>query len=297
MQVHYEKEGGIGILYKQDAFMLWLVGVYYELEGSYGDAFLAYRASYECYEQEYAQKFESRVPGYLGEDVVRVARLAGQSDEAQIWKQKTGQSGDTVEKLADGHAEIVFLHGNGEAPSKREFAFTAPMPDGYILRITIPEFVKQSHRIAYAEISVSGPPAKTVTAEPIAAIALKNFEHQLPGIQARAIARAIIKYTATQAAKAVAGGGSDASGGRRFAGALAGIAANVASAASEAADLRAWTLLPSEIGAARLWVEPGKHSVRVTYHGGTGERIGRTDTFAVDLEAGQRTIISSRTLE
>src|SRR5262249_20197257 len=33
MQIHFEKEGEVGTIYKQDAFMLWLVGLFYEMQG------------------------------------------------------------------------------------------------------------------------------------------------------------------------------------------------------------------------------------------------------------------------
>jgi hypothetical protein len=130
-----------------------------------------------------------------------------------------------------------------------------------------------------------------MTAEPITTIALKNFEHRLPGIQARAIARAVIKYAVTKGAEAAAGGSNST------AGALVGLAGNVASAVSEAADLRAWTTLPGSIEVARLWVTPGQHEVDIRFFSASGSPVGAPRKVSVDLKPGERKIVSVRTFD
>ena len=294
VQIEYEKEEEkVGTLYKQDAFMLWLVGLFYEIEGSWSDAFLAYKTAADAYAQEYAGKFGAPSPSFLKEDLLRTAQLAGRAD---VVGELQGQaSGKSLEAAANGMAEVVLLHANGEAPYKQEDFIQGRMPDGYILRIAIPKFVPTKHQIAYAEVEAQGQTARTELMEPVARIALDNYAHRLPAITARAIARATIKYVATKAAeKAVKGSGKDSK--RALIGALVGIAGNVASAVSEAADLRAWTTLPSEIGVTRMWLPPGEHTLQVRYFG-PGGQLGRTDQVAVTLKAGERRIVSVRTLQ
>ncbi|MCB9655487.1 MAG: hypothetical protein H6729_15305 [Deltaproteobacteria bacterium] len=297
MLIEYDKEGGVGSLYRQDAFVLWLVGVLYEMEGSYNDAFLSYRDAYKSYESEYAGQFGIPVPVYLAEDVVRTAALSGLRDEANEWQKKTGAAGDSLEHLKNQDAELIIIHESGEAPFKRELFFDGQMPDGYVMRMALPEFVAQQHGIAYAQASAEGVTARSVIAEPVTNIALKNFAHQLPALQARAIARAIVKYVATKGAEAAVSGGSNASSGRKVAGALVGLFGNIAAAASEAADLRAWTLLPADIGVLRMWLPAGQHEVELTYHADSGAQLGRTDRVAVDLRPGMRKIVSVRTFD
>lgn len=288
MLVHYDKEGEVGTIYRQDAFVLWLVGLFYEVEGSWNDAYLAYRSAHEAYEKEYAGKFGAGVPSYLWEDLVRTAELAGLKEDAQRWRKKG--SGSSLQALANNMAEVILIHGSGEAPYKQELIVQSVLPDGYVLRVALPQFVEVKYRIAGAELRGGGQMARTELAEPVARIALKNFEHRLPAIQARAIARATVKYAATKGAEAIAGKGSTA-------GMLAKLVGNVAAAVSEAADLRAWTTLPGEIGVTRVWVPAGAHTLEVTYLGSSGGPLGKAQPVEVELKPGERRIVSMRTLD
>lgn len=292
MLVHYEKEGELGTVYKQDAFMLWLIGLYYELEGGTGlnDAFLTYKAAYEAYKNEFQGTFGAPPPPYLGEDIVRTALLLGFNDEAAQFQQATGATGESAQKLAT-MGEVIVVHGNGEAPFKRELRFDGTMSDGYVMSIAVPEFYAVPPRIQYAEVRSGAEVARSELAEPITEIVLKNFELRLPAIKTRAIARAVIKYAATKAAQA-AGGGSDSAMGT-----LLGVAANITAVATEAADLRSWTTLPASFRVARLWLPPGQHQIDVTYHDAAGVPIGGKNTFTVDLVAGKRQIISVRSVQ
>lgn len=292
IQVQYEKEKEqVGTLYKQDAFMLWLVGLFYEIEGSFSDAYLAYKTAYEAYAAEYAGKFGTAAPTFLKEDLLRTAQLAGRTDAVAEYSQKFGGGGETIKALADGMAEVILIHAAGEAPYKQQTFIQGKMPDGYMMRIAIPKFVPNKHAVQAAELDVAGKSARTEVMEPVARIALDNYKYRLPAITARAIARAVVKYVATQAAKkAVGGSGKDSK--RAALGALVGLVGNVASAVSENADLRAWTMLPAEIGVTRLWVPAGEHTVTVNFVG-----PGRpAEQVAINLKAGERRIISVRTL-
>lgn len=290
MQVQYEKDPDVDSVYKQDAFMLWMVGLYYELEGSLNDAYLAYRAAYDAYKTEYAGQFGCGVPSWLAEDMVRTAQLAGLADEAQRWRQEAGATGQTLSLLSEGMGELILLHGNGEAPFKQELRFDGQMPDGYVMSMALPQFVAIPGQIAYAEVSANGQTARTELAEPVTSIVLKNFEFQLPGLKARAIARAIVKYVATKAAKEAGGGSNSALG------SILGLAANIAAVVTETADLRSWTLLPSEVRVARLWLPEGTHEVTVSYHTASGGQVGRVDRLSVTIGAGQKVVQSVRSV-
>lgn len=289
IQVQYEKEDDeIGSLYKQDAFMLWLVGVLYEMEGSWSDAFLAYQAAQRAYEKEYLGKFGTVAPDFLREDLIRTAKLAGRTDALA----KLGKGGHTVKHAANGMAELIVLHASGEAPFKKQKFIEGQMPDGYVMRIAVPEFEATEHQIRSARISVAGKAAETSVVEPIGRIALDNYKHRLPAISARAVARAAIKYAATKAGEKAA----EAAGGG-IAGTVAKLLGNTASAASEQADLRGWTTLPAEITATRLWVPAGEHQIEVEYLSASGERLARADTIHATLEEGERRIVSLRSFQ
>ncbi len=295
MKVHYEKEGELGTIYRQDAFVLWLIGLFYEMEGSLNDAFLAYRAAYDAYTGEYAEQFGLTAPDYLGEDLVRSARLAGLAGDSQAFAQQTGATGETLSFLAEGKGELVVIHGNGESPFKKELRISGTMPDGEVRQVAIPEFAPVAPRVAYASVRVDQAESRCQVAEPVSTIALKNFEHRLPAIKARAVARAIVKYTATQGAKKAAeGDGSDSS--RQLAGALIGLFGNIASNVSEAADLRSWMMLPANFGVIRVWLPAGEHTLDIGYHAIDGSPVGAAEQRVVKVAAGQRKILSVRSL-
>ncbi|MBK6685236.1 MAG: hypothetical protein IPG45_12270 [Deltaproteobacteria bacterium] len=293
MRVEFEKEGEGGTLYREDAFMLWMVGLFYEIEGSWADAYLAYKAAAEAYEQVYAQKFFTPAPAFIYEDAARTAQLAGQGGDVGRWKQK-GATGATLERAAAGDGEVVFIHGNGESPGKKERYVDGVMPDGYVMRIALPEFFERRPRITHVEVKAGNAVGRSELAEPVTSIALVNYTHRLPAITARAIARATAKYIAAAVAKkATEGDGSD--GNRALAGALVGLVANVATAASEAADLRSWSTLPANIGVTRIWLPPGAHTLQVGYM--SGGSVVKTEQIPVEIKAGERRIISVRSME
>jgi len=305
MKVYYEKEGcpkGVspdkcGTVYTQDAFMLWLVGLYREIEGMKGDgeslqdALSLYKDAYRVYNEQYAGRFGASAPGFLAEDIVRVATALGRAGEAQSFA-GMGATGQSLKNLQNGMGEVILFHGSGESPVKRQLKFNARMPDGYMMSMAVPQVRARRSRVAYAKVTAGNVSAMTELAEPITQIAVKNFAKKLPAIKGRAVARAIVKYAATKGAQAVA---KKAGGG--LLGSVVGLVGNVASAATEAADLRSWSTLPANVGIARLWLPAGQHTLLVTYHGGNNMQIGRTDTIQITVKPGERNIVSVRSLQ
>jgi len=289
MLVHYEKEGESGTVYKQDAFILWLIGMLYEMEGNNQDAYILYKAAYVAYQTDYAGNFGMPPPKFIGEDLVRTGEPLGFAEDVAKFKAETGATGESLEKLKE-NGEVIVIHGNGESPSKRELIFDGQMPDGYVMAIAVPEFVANVPKVAYATVSSDGVSANTELAEPITSIVLKNFELRLPGIKTKAIARAVIKYVATKAAQAIAGGSDSALG------SIVGLAGNIAAAATEAADLRSWTVLPAQFNVGRIFLPAGPHTVTVSYHDAGGAPVGPQETFQVDVVAGKRSVLSVRSM-
>ncbi len=298
MRVAYEQKKGLGTVYVQDAFMLWMVGLFYEIEGSYNDAYLAYRQSQRVYAEEYRRKFGAVAPTFLAEDMFRSATLAGLEPEARALREGGEASGFSIDRLDQGWSELILVHGSGEAPYKEEEMVEAVVPgvNPYYVRIALPNFVSVPSKVYYARIQVTEYSAQTQLLEPVTRIAKAQHEAQEPAIKARAVARAAVKYAATQGAAAAVRGGKDSSTERQLAGALVSLIGNIAAAATEAADLRTWTTLPSEFGVARLWVPPGEHSYRVTFHGRGGTPVGKPVTKVVTLVPGERRIVSLRTI-
>ncbi len=63
--------------FKRDAFIANLMGIIYEADQDYNNAFIAYRNAVEIYEEDYKSLFNLDVPDQLKQDVVRAAYLTG----------------------------------------------------------------------------------------------------------------------------------------------------------------------------------------------------------------------------
>lgn len=292
--IAFERKGAPGTLYKSDAFMLWLIGLFYEMEGSHNDAYLAYKASLASYQAGYRELFGLGAPAYLAEDIYRSGQLAGLGGALP-----KGATGQTLEHARAGMGEVILFHAAGEAPQKHEEYTQHTAPDGYVLSIALPKLVQQPFQLLQAEASVNNQVFRTMPAEPITTIAYKNYLHRQPTLLARAIARATVKYLATKAASAAAESASsnskDSTG--EVVGSLVALIGNVASAASENADLRSWTTLPALINVTRFWLPPGQYTINVKFVHRSGMLSNTVKTFTVDLAQGQRKILSVRSVQ
>ncbi len=110
-------------------------------------------------------------------------------------------------------------------------------------------------------------------------IAVSALDHKLPGITARAIARAVIKTRAVSKAQQEGNG-------------ALGLLINVAGVATERADTRSWTTLPNQIHLARLRLPPGRYDLQVqvlALHGG----VVHTEEYnGFEIRAGTQRLIT-----
>jgi len=271
--------------YQEDAFARYLTGIVYEDEGEWSDAMIAYRKAYEAYNKQ-LKSLGVAVPETLKHDLIRLADRMGIADEAKRYREefKIDQTLSEAELLERG--EVVFVVNAGLAPLKREKAVTAPNPaTGRIVRVAVPEYRPRAHPFAYARLSADSASASTSRVENVEAIAMKTLDSAMPGITARAIARAIAKDSIAGAA-ASSGNNSNNSGA-----ALLGLAVNLAGVFTERADTRSWFTLPGEIHLARLALPPGEYKLKVELRG-KDERVLDSDEIKIALRKGEKKYLS-----
>jgi hypothetical protein len=196
-----------------------------------------------------------------------------------------------------GLAEVVILHNNGRGPEKVENFFLIPMPDNYIGKIAYPEFKKRSYRISHGEITLknlkSGRSYRctTVLMEDIASIAVKNLGNRINRIKAKAIARATVKYLVSKQAEKTA----EKQGGQLL-GLLTKVTANIASLATEQADVRHWRLLPAEIRVGRTLIPPGEYRGKIRFVDSGGAAVGSREIAPFSVKKGEKRFFILRTL-
>jgi hypothetical protein len=226
--------------YKQNAFARYLSATVYEAQGDLNDAYVDYKEAY---------KLMPSFPG-LGRDLWRMARLGSDSDDMEEWDEKFKLTDEDHKRaMASGpkspKGEIVVLYENGISPIKR--------PNPHFSEI--PKFFPRRNPVAFARVDVSGGAAHyedtTAMLENIEATAIENLDEKYAALIAKKVAGIVAKeVVADQIGK--------------HTDPLIGLAAKVFFYASDQADVRSWNLLPHDLQVARIPVDPGTYTVRVT---------------------------------
>jgi len=284
-------------VYKEDGFVRFLMGTLYEAEGEINDAFISYRKAEAVYRADYLPNYGVSPPTILVEDLLTSAHAMDFHEEMAEIKRQYPDVAFTDSARKKEMAEVFFIHYNGLAPEKVERHFLVPMPDGFVVKIAYPKFVKRSYRISHGEITLSNAGSgrsyrfPTVLMEDIASIAVLNLENRINRIKAKAIARATTKYLASKGASKVA----EEKGGKLL-GLVVQASASIASVATEQADVRQWRLLPAEIRVGRSLIPPGEYGGRITFVGSGGTVIGSREIAPFSVKKRAKRFFMYRTL-
>ncbi|HUU39769.1 MAG TPA: hypothetical protein VMW42_02395 [Desulfatiglandales bacterium] len=285
-------------VYKEDGFIRFLMGTLYEVDDAVNDAFISYRKAEEIYENQYFPNYGVSPPTFLLENLLISAKAMDFSEELGEIKEKYPDVLSMNPAKKKEMAEVFFIHYNGLGPEKVGAHFTVPMPDGYLFTIAYPKFVKKSYRIDRGEItlrdkafgkSYSFP---TVLMDDIASIAVENLDNRINRIKAKAIARATIKYLASREA----GKAAEKEGGALL-GWVVKTTANIASIATEQADIRQWRLLPAEIRVGRAMIPQGEYSGRIDFVSSGGAVVSSREVLPFSVKKRGKRYFIYRTLE
>ncbi len=284
-------------VYKEDAFIRFLMGILYEADGEDNDAFISYRKAEEIYKTDYEQNYGVSPPVLLIENLLSSAKAMDFHEEL---KEIQGQYSDVAFMAPTEKkqiAEIYLIHYNGLGPEKVEKRWVVPLPDAYIVKLAYPKFIKRNYQIVRGVTTLKNITSgvsyefSTVLMENIGSIAVKNLNNRTGRIKAKAIARATTKYLAT---KAVSKQAKKREG--RLVGLLVQVAGNVASAATEQADIRHWRLLPAEIRVGKIAVPPGTYEGRINFLNASGSIIASRGIERFTVESGKKRFMTYRTL-
>jgi uncharacterized protein len=274
----------------EDAFARYLTGMIYEDLGEYGDALIAYRKSYEAYEQ-YGKLYGVSVPQPLKLDLLRLTSHLGLKNEtAGLRKQLRIEEWPGFNEWRD-RGELVFVLHNGLAPVKQEHSATALDPTmGHILRISLPYYTPRPALVASAKVHADKYEARAEVVEDVQAIAQRSLDAKMAAITARAVARVIAKRAAVRTAQSAAGKSDRNSSG--VASAAIAIGAELAALLTERADTRSWATLPQNILLARLPLPPGTYKVKIELLGAADQRVGELQLPALTIRPGRKTYVS-----
>ena len=264
--------------YKRDAFVHLLMGIIYEADNDYNNAFIAYRNSYEIYQADYAELFGLNVPAQLKEDLLRTSLLSGLKSEFEFYKNEFDRKDYSYTPSEGG--DLVFLWHNGLSPVKAEwsinfvinrkdnwvtfvnedFGFSFPfniavyeekdkkgLDNLEVFRVAFPKYVERPVYFKRAHISNGDAEVELQQVEDINKIAHKVLQQRMDLEFSKALIRAALKkVTEYQMRKE-----------NEALGSLFGII----NAITEKADTRNWQTLPHSVYYSRLPMKLGKNDV------------------------------------
>ena len=248
---------------EEDAFIRYLSGIIYESLGEFDDALISYRQAYIAYKENDGKQYP--LPSYeLKSDLLRLLAWQGLWDEYKSYKKEFGMATYKPVKQSAGFGELVIMLNNGLAPVRSETAiqiFSSDVQQN--LRVAFPVYRTPAQTLYTAQVVVGDQKYALEAIENIDALARHSLEQDMPGIMARATARAVVKYNTQSNAQDQ--------------GSLAGLLMTVTNMVTERADTRSWTTLPQEIQLKRVVLPVGKHQVRIQMLNAAGQVVDVLD--------------------
>jgi hypothetical protein len=114
--------------YRRDAFIHTLMGLVYQANHEYNNAFIAYRNAAEIYQEDYKRLFGLDVPEQLKKDLIYTAYKTGLHDQVDKYQQEFQLQYDPAEEAMLG--DVVFLWNNGLGPVKDEWSINFVLAQG-----------------------------------------------------------------------------------------------------------------------------------------------------------------------
>ncbi|MDR0822672.1 MAG: hypothetical protein LBN20_02685 [Endomicrobium sp.] len=300
--------------YTDDPFVRYFMGLVYENGGYLNDAHISYSLALEAYKKS---KIQQTAPQDLIDDAYTSALRLQMNDKAANIKRQYPSAKQNIIPYEQG--ELIILDYNGIIPEKTETVFELALSKAWAfvdinnidkndmkdyqtaksaaisafasdyIKVSFPKYKPIVHSVRSFTIEAKQGSKSSYLAADLGQIAQNTLDAQIAKVYAKTIARAAIKYIAGKqvSAKAKEKGGDGW-------GALAQIAANVYSAVSETADLRAWNTLPENILMARIFLPQGKNTITIRYIGANGAVIG-SEAMIVDIKGKKKNFVILKT--
>ncbi|MFO7830014.1 MAG: hypothetical protein R6V23_15425 [Bacteroidales bacterium] len=265
--------------YQRDAFAHTLMGIIYEIDNDYNNAFIAYRNALDVYETDYKAFFNIPVPEQLKTDLLRTAYLTGFYDEVDYYERKFNLKYQYTPKE---NGELVFFWLNGFGPYKAEtsinFVKVPHQKRGYItlvndehglsfplyigdksskekkafeelrfFRVAFPKYVERPPVYKSAEIHHNAKIYDLELLQDINEIAFKTLKDRM----VREMANAIMRLATKKALEMLADEQDEG----------LGTLINIVNTITEKADTRNWQTLPYSISYCRIPLNKGQNKL------------------------------------
>ena len=297
--------------YTRDAFVHNLMGIIYEADQDYNNAFIAYRNAADIYREDYLPMFGIGAPEQLKKDLLRTAHIMGFENEKQRYEKLFGM---TYEHQPQEGGELVFFWNNGLGPVKDqwsinfalvrgeggivnftndEFGFNFPfqledeneyerknLDDVEFIRVAFPEYLERPAVFDQASLtSSSGKEATLEKAENVNSIAFQVLRQRMVKEFSTSLLRVAVKKAAEYSVREQ---NNDL-----------GAVISLVNAVTEQADTRNWQTIPHSIYYTRMPLPEGQQTVSLKLEG----RASQSHDFTFDIQKGKTTFQTFHSLE
>ncbi len=298
-------------LLETNSFLLYFSGLLYENAGLVNDAFIAYRNALTAADRE-RTAMGVPIPPALGEDLRRTGNALGFSAEVEelrgrfpsLFQDEDPPSGPTAER-----GTLVVFVETGWVPHKDQITLNLPILTTdhygdydrwakavagrtggyhysetsvrYWLTLAVPTMVPEApENSIQGRILWAGRSSPAIVVDRLDRRARLTFEATYPRILTRTIARGLVKFAASEAA--------------RHQDENLGLLVNLFGALTERADTRSWLTLPGTILMLRIDLPPGRHTLDLEFRDGSGAIVAGQTLTGIDIAAGRWTILNKR---
>ena len=292
--------------YKNDAFLQYMTGLFFEAEGELNDAYVSYKDAEKGY-RAYAEIFGLQVPRMLARDLANLARRMGYAEDLDAYIKRYRL--DPAELSAARGGEVIIFVESGLVSRKRQNEIEMPIMEDddtgdvwllsdrmvyryrryghrshnkvkYWLKVALPYIEIIPTEVSQVRLRGAGKSVEGVLVDNLNAIAGENFREKEDGILLRTIARGLAKYAMAQKVK-------DKNE-------VLGYLVNLLGNSTETADTRSWLSLPSHIRIARFSLPPGTVDLVLEFLNRGGQVVDSTHFPEVEVKADKAVFLSCR---
>ncbi len=267
--------------YRNDAFAQVMMGLIYDANQDYNNAFIAYRNALEIYQTDYKDLFNVTVPEQLKQDLLRTAYKTGFYSDVKKYEKMFNLKYEPSKDKAN----LVFFWLNGFGPVKAEWSINFTLIPGQggmvtfandelglnfpffvgngqgnsslsnlrFLRVAFPKYVERQPVFNQASINLDGNRYPLYKAEDINQIAFKTLQDRM----LREMANSLLRLAMKKSLEMVASNENKG----------LGAVVSIANALTEKADTRNWQTLPYSISYTRVPLNDGENKIKLNVSG------------------------------
>lgn len=218
--------------YGQYAAARFVAGLVFEMSGERDDALISYRKAYELLNER-----DEAIPPALQQSLLNLAHSQGFDEEYQRYRQQFGRE---AEPAGESPGDWLVIYFDGIVSQKTQTYLSVFNAEANtLISVVMPLYPAAWRSPSVLNWQLGDRQLATGVMENVDVRVRQDLEHERAAILAAATVRAVAKYQMVQKS--------------REQGELAGLLTNIATLATEQADVRSWNTLPAfiQVGRAR----------------------------------------------